>query len=70
VLSRGENGKLRLKHFVLDVILDDLFEKCKDETEVLWLLNHLKGSAAVSAGTKLDEIKNDVGELLETPIKE
>jgi len=59
-----ENGKLRLKNYTLEVILDDLFEQCKNEDETKWLFYQLKQQLAKTLKEKMEELDNELGEII------
>ena len=65
MLSRNENGKLRLKDFTLSLILDDLFEQCETTDETNWLYGKLNGGAYESCVTRNEQLDNNPCEIIE-----
>ena len=68
MLSRNENGKLRLKDFTLSVVLDDLFEQCKTIDESNWLYGELRCGIYASCNTRNEQLDNDAGEIIEKEV--
>lgn len=52
------NGKLELKSLDLMIQLGNLFEHCKTEKEIDWLLQQIVESAEVVAEEVLDELED------------
>ena len=53
------DGKLELKSLDLMIRLGDLFENCKTEQEIEWLLQEIVESAEVVAEEALDELEEE-----------
>lgn len=53
------NGKLELKSLDLMIKLGDLFENCKTEREIDWLLQQIIESAEIVAEEVLDELEEE-----------
>lgn len=56
MLERNRKGKLVLNTLDLQIFLGDLFEKCEDEHEIMWLTDEIKGITEYIADERREEL--------------
>ncbi|MDU1602502.1 MULTISPECIES: hypothetical protein [Clostridium] len=56
MLERNSKGKLALNTLDLQIFLGDLFVKCEDEHEIMWLTDEITGIAGCIADERREEL--------------
>lgn len=48
MVDRSERDKIRLNTLDLEIFFDEMFEKCRDQHELDWLLDQIQGCVELS----------------------
>ena len=59
MLVRNNKGKLVFQSLDFEILMGDMFMKCKNVTEAQWLADQLQGAVEVICEEKIEEIEND-----------
>ncbi len=57
MLSRNENGKLQFQSLDFQILIGDMFSKCKNEHEVEWVQEQLQSCVECEAEERLSEVE-------------
>lgn len=59
MLTRNENGKLSFNTLDFECLIDDLFDLCKTEHEVNWVVESLSGIIENESDRYIEELGED-----------
>ena len=59
MVVRNDKDKLIFQSLDFEIMLDDMFMKCRNVREAQWLADQLQGAVEVVCEEKIDEIESD-----------
>lgn len=56
IVERTENGKLKINTLDLEILIGDMFDLCKNEHEVDFVIDAITGAVEIISEEMLDEL--------------
>lgn len=59
MIERGEHGKLVFKSLDVEIEMGEVFEKCKTEHEVEWVMENITSIVECEAERRMEELEDE-----------